>query len=274
MFQQATDEAQPQSSADRAYELIKLDILRGVLTPGQQFAQSQLADKYRLGLTPVREALKQLGKEGFVKPYPRFGYIITHIHMDGVIEIYEMRTITEPAAVRLAAARGPERKLRWLLETANFTYSYKDLDSYSAFLSQNFAFHRAIAEASGNSRLVETISRNLDQLTRVFHLSLDVTNAAEEMRSERLALAQALYAREGERAAQLCLEEIERSRQLVLKALAEHPSIYEMRKQPLNSAPVGSETVPENDAFGQGPAQNPSVPAAALAGVPLGTKTG
>ncbi len=220
-----------QSAAGKAYQLIKYDIIRCNLAPGQQVAQAQLAEKYRLGLTPIREALQQLSNEGFVQPFPRFGYLITPLHSDGIAELFEVRAILEPVAARLAASRGPERKLKRLIEIANFTYSHKDHESYAEFLSHNTDFHCSIADATGNSHLVDMICKVLDQLGRAFHLSIDLVDAAREMQSEHLALAQAIYARDEAQAAALCLSEIEISRQRVLRALATYPQFLEIPKR-------------------------------------------
>ena len=67
------------SLADKAYEVIKADIITCVLRPGQQIAQPRFAERYGMGLTPVREALQRLAQEGFVQAVPRFGYIISPI---------------------------------------------------------------------------------------------------------------------------------------------------------------------------------------------------
>ncbi len=207
------------SLADKAYEIIKTDIITCVLEPGQQVAQSQLVEKYETGVTPIREALQRLAQEGFVHAIPRFGYIVSPLTFSDVHEMYELRSIVESASVRLAAVRGSEKQLEMIAEAANFTYVYKDRQSYSDFLERNTAFHRSVAVAAGNQRLVALISKLLDELTRIFHLGLDLRDSAEEMRDEHLALARMLRDRDPDRAEQLIQSQILRSQQRVLEAL-------------------------------------------------------
>ncbi|MGC8838005.1 MAG: GntR family transcriptional regulator [Anaerolineae bacterium] len=207
------------SLADRAYEVIKADIVTCVLRPGQQIAQPQLAERYGLGLTPVREALQRLAQEGFVQAVPRFGYIVSPISISDIHEIYELRSIAESAAARLAAVRGSQEALRRIAEQANFTYRYRDRQSYTNFLTLNSEFHLAIAVASGNRRLADLVSHLLDELLRVFHLGLDLRDSADEMRDEHVALATALLERDPVRAEQLVQSQIARSQQRVLEAL-------------------------------------------------------
>ncbi len=203
----------------QAYRTIKADIVTCQLAPGQSIAQVELAEKHNLGLTPVREALRQLSQEGFVQPVPRMGYIVSPITIRDVQEIYEMRIILETSSVRLAATRGTEIEFRKLVESADFTYTYRDLPSYSRFLDQNKVFHENIARLAHNSRLANQINRTMDELTRVFHLGLDIRDSAGKMRDDHVSLSHALLARDANLAERLVREEILLSRERVLEAL-------------------------------------------------------
>ncbi len=203
----------------QAYRTIKADIVTCQLAPGQSIAQVELAEKHNLGLTPIREALRQLSQEGFVQPVPRMGYIVSPITTRDVQEIYEMRIILETSSVRLAASRGTEMEFRSLVESADFTYTYRDFSSYSRFLDQNKKFHESIALLSRNSRLANQINRTMDELTRVFHLGLDIRDSAEKMREDHVALSHALLSRDANLAERLVREEILLSRERVLEAL-------------------------------------------------------
>ncbi len=209
--------------SEQTYQMIKSDIVTCSLEPGQQIVQADLASRYRVGLTPVREALRQLAQEGFVNPIPRLGYIVSVITADDVHEIYETRTILESAATRLAATRGTEAQLRQIAEAANFTYIYKDRQTYSVFLAQNKTFHLSIVQATENYRLTELVARVLDELTRIFHLGLDLRDSADEMRDDHLALAEAICKRDADHAVQLVQREIARSQERVLEALTHIP---------------------------------------------------
>ena len=207
------------SLSGKAYEVIKRDIITCVLEPGQQIAQPQLAEKHRIGLTPVREALRRLAQEGFVQAIPRFGYIVSPVTFADVYEVYELRAIVESAAVRLAAIRAADEQLTKILKSASFTYVYRDRESYSHFLALNKEWHRSVVAIAGNQRMVDLISKTLDELTRVFHLGLDLRDSAEEMRSEHLALAAALRDRDPDRAEKIVQSQIARSQARVLEAL-------------------------------------------------------
>lgn len=209
------------SLAQQAYNAIKKDILMCRLDPGSQIAQAQLAELYSFSVTPVREALKRLESEGFVTSIPRLGYIISPITVKGVEEIYELRSILETSAVRLAIQRASDEQIAQLRERANFVYTFKDPESYLRFLDLNIQFHVSIALASGNRKLAEMLSNTLNEMTRIFNLGLDLRDSAQEMRNEHLALAQVITARNAVQAEQIIQDQISLSRQRVIEMLQE-----------------------------------------------------
>ena len=213
------------SLSDQAYHMIKTEIITCIFEPGQQIAQPQLAERYQVGMTPIREPLQRLAQEGFVHPIPRFGYVVSPITFSDVHEIYELRSILESSAACLAATRGTENQLQKIADSADFTYVYKDRQTYSDFLALNADFHHSIAIIAGNQRLADQISGLLDEMTRIFHLGLDLRDSAEEMRDEHLALVKALCDRAPDRAEQLVRSQIAHSKQRVLEALTHRLSV-------------------------------------------------
>lgn len=207
------------SLAGKAYDQIKHDIITCVLEPGQKIVQSALAERYDVGTTPIREALQRLAQDKLVKPVARVGYIVSEVTIDDVREIFELRYVLETATTRLAASRADQEELEEIHANAHFTYTYRDRDSYSEFLSRNAMFHRAIAEAAGNERLAGAIAQVLDELTRVFHLGLDIRDSAEEMTREHITLAEALCDRDADRATDVVQMQIARSQERILQAL-------------------------------------------------------
>lgn len=219
------------SLADKAYAAIKKDIITCVLDPGSQIAQSQLVQHYDFGVTPIREALKRLEQDGFVQAVPRFGYLVTPINIKDIEDIYDLRLILEKSSVRLAAQRASDDQLSQLSERANFSYRFKDTESYRIFLEMNNAFHVAIALTSGNRKLADTLAGVLNEMTRIFHLGLDLRDSAEEMRHEHLALAGAISKRNVDHAEQIVEDQITSSRRRVIEMFVQrldHKAMHEI----------------------------------------------
>lgn len=205
--------------AKQAYDQIKLDIITCIYLPGQQIDQPQMVDRYQFGITPIREALHRLAQEGFLQPYPRFGYVINHFSISDVNQIYELRSILEPAAAHIAAEVGSQEDLDQLLRNADFSYTPGDRKSTIEFVNNNAKFHLSIAVATGNRRLVDAMSKVLDEMTRIFFLGLNFREMTKEAQAEHQAIAAAIYNRNPEKAEQTSREEISHSKERILDVM-------------------------------------------------------
>ena len=212
------------SQSSKAYEQLRRDILTCQLEPGGLIAQSQLVERYAFGLTPIREALKRLEQEGFVRSIPRFGYRITPVSTKDVEDLYDLRLILETGALRLAIARATDAQIAEIERLAGFRYTFGDPDSYLDFLERNVQFHVQIALLANNPLLAEQIGSVLHRMTRIFNLGLDLRDSAEEMQSEHSALAAAIFRRDLPAALAIAEEQIATSRSRVLEMLARRPT--------------------------------------------------
>lgn len=207
------------SLADRAYQLLRADIISCVLRPGQQVVQSKLADKYQIGTTPIRDALHRLALENLVQPVPRSGYVITPITLSDIQEQFELRYLLESFAARMAAARGSDDDLEKISRLADITYVFRDKDSALSHISLNADFHRAIAVAAGNQRIVDQLSGLLDESARLFYLAIDLKDQSEAMRQEHLQLVEAICNRNPDRAGQIAGDLVAQAQRRTLEAV-------------------------------------------------------
>ena len=204
---------------DRAYERVKHDIICCAIAPGAEISEAQLCAHYKLGKAPVRMALTRLAHEGLVRAVPRRGYLVMPVTLKDIQDVFELRLMLEPAAARMAAGRVDAQRLRTLDETCRAGYQSGDAKSISRFLEANKAFHVAIAQAAGNSRLADAIETLLDEMTRLLHLGLGLRNRSQELQQEHRALMKALVRGDGNTAERICRDQIEASRNMVLSAI-------------------------------------------------------
>jgi len=149
--------------ADRVISKVKELISSGVLKPGDKLpAERKLAQEFGFGRTQIREALHKLEFYGIIKTLPQSGSIINGLDintLDGLIadvlniqsydffSLVETRIVLEENAIRLCAERCTEQDLKKLEKAhENFVNNFNTPDR----VSHDFAFHRAIAEASRN----------------------------------------------------------------------------------------------------------------------------
>lgn len=211
-----------QSLTDKAYKAIKADILTGALKPGTLVVQSQMVEEYAIGVTPIRGALHRLTYDGYVEALPRYGYKVTSITLSDVREIYELRGIIEAEAACLAVQRASQEQLDRILhiaENSAFAYTHQQRASYTEFLRLNSRFHVSIVQSTGNGKMTELLSSLLEELSRAFHLYLDVRDYAPKLREEHRAIAHALQRRDAKRASELVQQQIEHSLERTVEAL-------------------------------------------------------
>ena len=87
---------------DGVYEQIRADILSCALVPGSAVYENELAQRYSVSKSPVRDALLRLQEHGLVEVLPRKGYRIRPISIADAHDLYEMRVLLEKASVRRA----------------------------------------------------------------------------------------------------------------------------------------------------------------------------
>ena len=207
------------SGTEEAYASLKRRILLCDLSPGEELREAALAESTGLGRTPIREALRRLVQEGFVEVRPRQGYRVSPITLASVHDVFELRLLLEPAAVELAIRRAPRESITALHDLAHAHYVHGDQESYERFIVDNLVLHVRIAEIAGNQRLAHMLGNLLEEMQRLFFLSLDARDSSTEQMHEHHELYDAMLAGDVETARRIVVDQIEQSRQRVIDAL-------------------------------------------------------
>lgn len=118
----------PVSMADRAYEMLKRDILRCRFRPGSAILDTYLAAEYGMSRTPIREATNLLRREGLVVVIPKRGTLVKPIDFGELQDTYRMRELLEPEAAVLASRRANAEELAALEELSDASVS-NDVDA-------------------------------------------------------------------------------------------------------------------------------------------------
>jgi DNA-binding GntR family transcriptional regulator len=199
----ASDSRPDASLTDQVYELLKHEILRVERRPGDLLAEAELAARYKVSKTPVREALRLLARDGWVIVLPRKGYLIRPVRLEDVREIFEIRSMLEPhtAALASATARPADiEKLQSILDAQ--AAAVDDLDRA---LQAAREFHIALIEISGNGRLSRMLVDLLDEVRRLHFLLPNVEShiTSREEVDAHSSLIDAVAAGDGEKAADI-----------------------------------------------------------------------
>jgi DNA-binding GntR family transcriptional regulator len=164
--------AEPISLKDKAYNAIKSAILSLKLKPGDPLVESDLAQQLGISKTPVRDALLELEREGFVTKILFKGTYVTEVTLKDVREIFQLRAVLEGLAARLAAPLFSAEELKEIeriLAAAEAALAEGNLALCS---EQGKKLHDAIIDKADNQRLT-LIIRNLDDHVQRFRLLSD-----------------------------------------------------------------------------------------------------
>lgn len=152
------------------YESLKESILNGSLKPGEKLMESRIAEDLGVSRTPVREAIRKLEKEKYVKMIPRKGAYVEDLTMEDILEVLEIRIVLEGLASKLAAKNiSEDMKEKIRSNMSNFDSASNKLDR-KELISLDEKFHHMIYLASGNQKLNEIVRELQDQFQR-FRLS-------------------------------------------------------------------------------------------------------
>src|ERR687890_209845 len=111
-----SDPIRVDSVADLAYERIRGYVLGGDVPPGARLGQVELAERFGISRTPVREALRRLAGEGLVDFHSNRGFRVADLGLDAVLKRLEVRAILEPGIAALAAGRRTEDDIEAMQE--------------------------------------------------------------------------------------------------------------------------------------------------------------
>jgi DNA-binding GntR family transcriptional regulator len=151
----SSDPIRVDSVADLANERIRGYGLGGEVPPGARLGQVELAERFGISRTPVREALRRLAGEGLVGFHSNRGFRVADLGLDAVLRRMEVRSIVEPGIARLAAQRRTEEDLQRLAGAIAGEEGARDgIAAHDASRD----FHLALARASGNEELVRVLN--------------------------------------------------------------------------------------------------------------------
>ncbi len=181
-----------------AYSLILEAIDGGLYRPGDRMVESELADRFGVSRTPIREALQRLETQSLLTRDGR-SLIVASLDHNQLAELYAVRAELEGLAARLAAQHAAPEEVHVLREMVEADRAI--MGDPAALARSNRRFHKYVHLASHNRYLV----MQLDLVHRTMAL-LATTSLAAEGRSETAvaeheAIVDAIEARDGERAA-------------------------------------------------------------------------
>jgi DNA-binding GntR family transcriptional regulator len=210
-----------QTLREKILETIREAILKGTLRAGEKVAEPELAERFGISRTPIREAFRQLESEGYLTVIPRKGAVVTSLSERDVEEFYAIKSILEGYAARIAAERLSDRDLE-RLESINDRLEQlaREGDIKTYFRVHN-EFHELFIRASGNEKLIELIGQLMMKFNRLRMASLSLPGRMEISVQEHRKILEAFAIHDGERADNLVRKTAAYGGQVLIQSMAQ-----------------------------------------------------
>lgn len=200
------------------YRQLKELILGFALYPGARVTENELADRFHVSRTPVREALQRLAAEGYVTILPKQGCFVRDIDIDEINQYYEVRIGLELRALELACQAMPDGQLRKLAAAWDPQQVPRRPPGVAAMVARDEGFHLALAAGTGNGVLAAYLKDVNDHIHIVRRLDFTDPERIEQTYREHQEVVQHLLARDLDAARQLLERHIRKSAE-VAKAI-------------------------------------------------------
>jgi DNA-binding GntR family transcriptional regulator len=176
-------------------------IMNGVLPPGTQLGETDLAARFQVSRGPLREAMQHLVSEGLLRSERHRGLFVIDLEPADVYDIYLARTAVERTALLHVLRSGDREQVAAVLEQAvTEMAAAADEDDPTALSTADLRFHETLIAASGSKRLVRMARTLLIETRMCLALLQNTYQRVEERVSEHLQIIEALRAGDEETA--------------------------------------------------------------------------
>jgi len=202
---------------EHVYDKLKRKLLTGKIKPGTRMMEVDLAEELGVSRTPVREAVRQLEKEGLVRIDPGRGAFAQEVSVQGIIDTLTVREDLDALAASLACERikkADEQKLLELTDKYQDAISNGDLDQ---MIHADEAFHRKIVKLAGNKTLSMVAKTVQAQVQRFRYLYYEDLKNYQNMPTEHREIINALMSGDSRLARRIADEHVKRLKDFVIK---------------------------------------------------------
>lgn len=163
-----------QTLREKILENIRDAIISGTLKAGSRVSEPDLAERYGISRTPIREAFRQLESEGFLTVIPRRGAVVSEFSQKDVEEFYAIKSILEGYAARRACAKLTRQQLERLQSINDRLSELAEQNDIKTFFKIHGDFHDLFIKAADNEKLRELITSLVTRFQRLRLMSLSL----------------------------------------------------------------------------------------------------
>jgi DNA-binding GntR family transcriptional regulator len=204
---------------EKIVEVLRETIIRQKISPGERITELEIAERFGISRTPIREAFRQLESEGFLTIIPRKGAVVSDIKEQDIRDFYEIKGVLEGYAARQAVKRMTDKDIVRLEQLNQEIRDCAARQDVAGMTQAHNAFHNLILEGCGNRKIQQVVSGLVRQFLRFrfYVASLVHVDAILQEHSEIVA---AIKARDADRAEACMVKNAQLGLNVLLKEFA------------------------------------------------------
>jgi DNA-binding GntR family transcriptional regulator len=194
---------------EKILEHIRDAIISGTLKAGSRVSEPELAERYGISRTPIREAFRQLESEGYLTVIPRRGAVVSEFTQKDVEDFYAIKSILEGYAARQACNKLTEKELDRLQANNTRLAELAEHNDFKSFFKVHNDFHEMFIKAADNEKLHELITSVVTRFQRLRFMSLSLPGRMEIVVQEHAKILEAFRRKDAETAEMLVCKNAE-----------------------------------------------------------------
>jgi DNA-binding GntR family transcriptional regulator len=198
-------------------ETIRDAIMSGSLKPGEKVAEPELAERFGISRTPIREAFRQLESEGYLTVVPRKGAVVVTFSQRDVEEFYAIKSILEGYAARRACEKLTPREIDKLQSINDKLGVLAEEGDVKQFFKVHNSFHDLFVKAADNDKLNEMILNLVGRFQRLRIASLSQPGRMEFSVKEHQKIIEAFRNKDADLAENLVRSNAEYGGQVLMQ---------------------------------------------------------
>ena len=207
--------------ASSVYDMMRQDILKGDLPPGEKLRVEYMRDRYGVGASPIREALNRLSVDGVVMRVDQKGFRVATVSVAELDELIKTRCWLEETAIRESIAAGDDAwEERLVMAFHRLSKAPRSAEQITYAINPDWevlhrAFHLALIGACGSRWLISYCEQLNDLADRYRQLAVRVTYPRRNELDEHKAIMDAAVNRDPDRAVEVLMDHYRRTAEII-----------------------------------------------------------
>jgi DNA-binding GntR family transcriptional regulator len=200
-------------------EDIKEDIISGHYKPLERVKEGDLAAKYSVSKTPIREAIRYLEGIGYIEMIPHTMIRVRKMNKKDVQNIYRILSVLEGLAAREALWKLTNRDFEVMEKYATIMEGYSQDNNYYQYSKANNSFHAVIWQASDNQQLIDQLQNTFEKIQRFHSVPRRFPDRFKDLAPDHRKILKAISRKDEEKTEMLARRHVQKHEEYIVELL-------------------------------------------------------